>query len=172
MTHLKLTATIAAVISLTACGNAAVSSPPAPATSPASPAAAHHAAEPATAAGARAAAVRYFDLYAAHQYAASWPMLSHAARRDVSRNSWTKIHQECITTSGLAYKIGHIVLAGHTAVVKVSLAGVASKLGSEEQSFAYQHGKWHYVPSDLPVYKGHTVTQAVADLRAQQICSS
>jgi hypothetical protein len=169
MRSLTLAAAAAAVISLAACSHAAAPAPAAPA---ASPAAAHHAAEPATAAGARTAAVRYFDLYAAHQYAASWPMLSHTARRDVSRSSWTKIHQACITTSGLAYKIGHIVLAGHTAVVKVSLAGVAAKLGSEEQSFAYQHGKWHYVPSDLPVYKGHTVAQAVAALRAQQICSS
>ncbi len=38
--------------------------------------------------------------------------------------------------------------------MSISLAGVASKLGSEEVTFVYRGGKWLYAPSDLASYQG------------------
>jgi hypothetical protein len=67
------------------------------------------------------------------------------------------------------------VMAGQTAVMSVSLSGVASGLGSEEESFLYQDGGWFWSPtaSDMSAsgsYKG-TVTQIVARLKAAGWCS-
>ena len=171
MKNRTLAAAIVAASSLAACSHA-TAVPSAAVTAPAG--VTHSAARPApaTAAGARSAATAYFDLYAAGQYAATWSLLSTGARQVVNRSKWVKVHDRCIRsgTSGLSYKIGRITLAGNIAVVKVSLAGALSKLGSEEQSFTYSGGKWGFAPSDLSAYKGHTVAQTVASLKSMQLC--
>jgi len=172
MKPLTFAAVIAAAISLAACSQPAAAPPAAPASSPVSTVGTTAPAVPATAAGARAAATAYFDLYAAGQYAATWALLSPAAQQVVTRSTWVKVHEDCTSSSapGLSYVIGRITLAGNIAVVKVSLAGALSKLGSEEQSFTYSAGRWGFAPSDLSAYKGHTVAQAVAALKAMQLC--
>jgi len=134
------------------------------------------AAAPDTAAGARAAAEHFFALYAAEQYSAAYPLLDSATRAMVPEHKWVRVHEACKSSaSGLSYAVGRPVLAGKTtAVMSVSLSGVASKLGSEEQSFAYQDGGWYWAPSasDLSSagnYKG-SVAQIVARLKAAGEC--
>ena len=79
-----------------------------------------------------------------------------------------EIHLSAVT-SGLSYKVGTPTLARTSAVMSVSLAGVASRLGSEEVTFVYRDGKWLYAPSDLPSYKG-TAAQIVARFKAAGTC--
>jgi hypothetical protein len=163
-----------AVLALAGCGGqgATTSSPPAaspvaaPAPSPAP------AATPDTAAAARSAAEAMFALYGAGQYAAVYPMLSAQARAAVPEHKWVAVHEKCPPqAAGLAYKVGKPVMAGQTAVVAVSLAGVASSLGSEEESFVYQSGGWFWAPSasDIAGYKG-TVAHIVAVRKAAGDC--
>jgi hypothetical protein len=54
----------------------------------------------------------------------------------------------------------------------VSLAGVASSLGSEEETFIYQFGRWVWAPtaSDIAVYRGRSVAQVVAADKAKGEC--
>ena len=47
-----------------------------------------------------------------------------------------------------------MTLAGRSAVISVSLAGMASSLGSEEVSLVYRGSKRLYAPSDLASYQG------------------
>jgi hypothetical protein len=171
MKTVTLAAASIAVIFLSACGKSAGSPPAAAPSVPAQASSSAAPAEPETAAGAKSAAVTYFDLYAARQYAAGYRLLTHAARTAVPKRTWVKVHDDCISSAGLAYKVSRPQLAGTTAVVNVSLAGAASKIGSEEQSFTYQGGRWLFAPSDLPTYRHHTVAQAVAALKAQGLCS-
>jgi hypothetical protein len=129
------------------------------------------AAEPVTAAAAKAAAVAYFALYGAQQYQAAYGMLSPAARSAVSGHVWDAAHMRCLARRApLSYRVAHPVLAGDTAVVKVSLAGVLSRPGSEEASFVYSGGRWWYSPPDLSVYRGHDVAQAVTALKSLGVC--
>ena len=156
-----------ALVALAGCGT-----PAATTSSPASsgPAASNAPAAPDTAAAAKAAAESYFTLYAAGQYAAVYPMLDAQARAAIPEATWVTVHQDCKSAaSGLSYAVGAPVMAGSTAVVKVSIAGALSKLGSEEESFTYEGGKWLFAPNDLPSYKG-TPAQIVARLKAAGSC--
>jgi hypothetical protein len=111
-----------------------------------------------TAAAAKSAATAFFSLYAAGQYPATYPLLDPLARRRIPEATWVTVHQRCKgTASGLSYKVGTPTLAGRSAVMSVSLAGVASSLGSEEVTFVYRGGQWLYAPSDLASYGGSAV---------------
>jgi hypothetical protein len=54
---------------------------------------------------------------------------------------------------------------------EVSLAGVGSSLGSEEESFVYESGGWFWAPStsDIAGYRG-TVAHIVAVRKAAGDC--
>jgi hypothetical protein len=132
----------------------------------------HHPA-PLTAAAAKAAATAYFDFWAAGQYAATSPLLSPAARKVISRHVWIAAHLRCRGSgTGVAYRIRRPELSGHLAVLNLSAAGVASKLGSVEVTFTYTNGHWYYSPSDLSIYRHKSVRQVVAALNAAEGCSS
>jgi hypothetical protein len=157
------------ILALAACSRSAPA--------PAAPVAAASSAAPASpaqadsAAGAKAAATAYFDLYAARQYGAGYQLLTPSARRAVTKGVWVKVHDECRGGTQLAYKVTRPVLAGTAAVVNVSLAGAASKIGSEEQTFAYRGGRWLFEPSDISAYRHGGAARVVARLRAQGLCS-
>ena len=139
---------------------------------PAAAAATSAAAEPETAAGAQSAAQNYYNLYAAGQFAADYPMLSAAARAAIPESTFVTVHQDCKSpAAGLAYKVSAPTMAGSTAVMSVSLAGAGSALGAEEESFVYEGGQWLLSPSaaDLASYKG-TPAQIVAAFKAAGRC--
>jgi hypothetical protein len=170
---IKYLPALAAVLAVAACGGSSLAAPAAsPASSSAAPVAS--AAEADTAAAAQSAASGFFALYAAGQYAAAYPMLDAQARATVSEPVWAAVHQACkSSTSGLSYKIGAPVVAGSSAaVMSVSLAGAASAIGSEEETFVYQGGKWAWSPaaSDLAAYKGGNVQQIVGRLKTAGNC--
>ena len=161
----------------TGCSGSAASSASPPGSSPSQAAAASSApatsppTQADTAAAAKGAAVTYFDLYAAGQYAAGYQLLAPAARKAVTKRVWIRVHQQCRSSSSLAYKVTRPQLAGPIAVVNVSLAGAAAALGSEEETFAYRGGRWLFRPSDLSVYRHRRVPQIVAELKAQNLCN-
>jgi hypothetical protein len=167
-------AVLAAVLAAAGCG-ASSSAPAVPAaTRPPSPAPAP-AATPDTGAAARSAAAALFALYAAGDYPAVYPRLSASVRAIVRQPKWVAVHQKCYgSQQNLSYKIGKPVLAGDTAVISVSVAGVASSLGSEEETFVYQDGGWYWQEpaTDLATAGGYrgTVARVVARLKAGGHC--
>jgi len=140
------------------------------AAAPATPAGVASSTAPVSAAAAQSAARAFFSLYAAGQYAATYPLLAPLARHRISEATWVAVHQRCrSSTAGLSYKVGTATLAARSAVMSVSLAGVASKLGSEEVTFVYRGGRWLYAPSDLASYQG-TAASIIARLRTAGNC--
>lgn len=108
--------------------SAATSAAPAASSPAAAPAAA-----PVTAAAAKSAAKAFFSLYAAGQYAATYPLLDPQARRRIPQATWVTVHvRRKGTAAGLSYKVGTPTLAGRSAVMSVSVAGVASSLAAKK----------------------------------------
>jgi hypothetical protein len=165
-------ALIPIALALAGCGtHAASTSSPASSPAAAAPAAAMPAAQPETAAGAKAAAQSYFALYAAGQYAAVYPMIDAQARAAIPEATWVTVHRDCKSTaSGMSYAVGAPTLAGATAVMSVSISGALSKLGSEEETFLYQGGKWVWDETVLTSWKG-TPAQILAAFKAAGKCS-
>lgn len=128
------------------------------------------AAEPATAAGAVAAARQYFALYRAGEYAALYPMIAPADRAVLAETVWTGLQRTCAQAKGLRYSVSHPVLSGATASMSVAFAG-ASANGTEQVTFTYSGGRWYYAPPDMQVYRGHDVAQAVVAAKAAGQCS-
>jgi len=56
-----------------------------------------------------------------------------------------------------------------SAVISISLPGLAAELGSEEVTFVYRSGRWLYAPYDLGSYTGGPV-RIVAKLKAVGNC--
>lgn len=131
-------------------------------------------AEPETAAGAVAAAQQVFELYAAQQWAAVYPDMIPSIRAAVSEQVFAAVHQQCSgTAAGLSYQVTSPVLAGSTAVVTVSLAGAASGLASESQTFQYDGGKWLWglTPQDAAQWaQGGTAAAIVSRLKGAGYC--
>ena len=158
--------TIAMLIMLTGCGPAASAARTASLSPSVSP-------EPDTAAGARAAAQVFDDLYSAGQYAAMWPLMDASARKSVPQRVWTEVHAQCpAPTAGLARTIKRVTMAGNVALVTETLAGSLGKLGSVVESYVYSGGRWLWAPtaSDLSYYRHGSVAADVAAARVQHMC--
>jgi hypothetical protein len=83
------------------------------------------------------------------------------------------VHQGCPSQSaGLAYDVKDATLAGNTAVVIVSLAGVAASIGFESEALTYSAGRWGLVPNDLSFYKHGSVRADIAAAKAAGYCAS
>ena len=175
----RAAAALVATVALAGCGGASsVSQSSAPlASTPSLPVARPPAPAPETAAAARSAAQRVFARYAAGQFWAVYPMLDTQVRATVSEDKWVAVHQECRPSAArLSYKVGRPVMAGHTAVMVVSLAGVASGPGREKQRLVYEDGSWYWSPSPSDIsaataYKG-SVVGIVARLKAAGKCGN
>jgi hypothetical protein len=168
--------TAAAVLAAAACSSGTSSTPAsttsAAASTSASATATAAAAQPETASAARSVAEQYFGLYSAGQFAATYGLLAPSTQRVVSEATWVAVHQGCPAESaGLAYNVSKAALTGNTAVVTVSLAGVAASLGSESQALIYSAGRWGLVPRDLSFYKHGSVRADIAAAKAAGYCA-
>jgi len=142
------------------------------ATATASPAATASAAQPETAAAAQAAAEQYFGLYSAGQFAAAYGLLAPSAQRAVSLATWVAVHRGCpAEAAGLAYKVSKATVTGGTAIVSVSLAGVAASLGSESEALTYSAGRWGLAPDDLSMYRHGSVKADIDAAKAAGYCA-
>ena len=119
------------------------------------------------AAGARAAARTFFNLYSAGHWAGAYQLLSPAAQHAVSEATWAQAQQGCPNQGAeLADTIKGVALTGNTAVVRAALTRGASPASYTVQVFTYSEGRWGYRPYDLEAYRGHTIGQIVEALKA------
>jgi hypothetical protein len=126
---------------------------------------------PETAAAAKSAATLFLDLYGAAQYAATYEMLSPGAKRAITERTWVTVHQQCKQAPGTSYTVTQPVLTGSSAEVNVSPAGSQSELSSDRENLIYRGGKWCFVPPDLALYRDHTATQVLAELKSMGECA-
>ena len=145
------------------------------ASSPVAATAAGTQAEPETEAGVRAAATAFYDLYSAGQWDQAWAYLTPAAQKAIPRATWTGEHTGCPPTSaGLAREIKGVTMAGSTAVVKETVAGALSKLGTGSDSWSYSGSRWGltFSASDLALYKHGSVKADIAAAKKAGYCAA
>jgi len=129
-------------------------------------------ASPQMRAGARAAAARSYRLYSASQFAAFWNLLSLAAKRQVPRHVWVKVHEACTSPGAAEYRtIKSVTAFGNAAIITEAVAGAPAKPGSAEDVFNYARGHWSYSPSDLSIYHHGSVAADVAAAKAAGFCT-
>jgi hypothetical protein len=132
-------------------------------------------AQPETEAGIRAAATQFYALYAASQWSSAWPYLAPSIQARVSEATFTAVNQGCPSPAGgLARVIKSVTLAGSTAVVTETVAGVASSLGSVADAWQYIGGQWRISlsPSALAVFSHGSAAADIAAAKAAGDCAS
>jgi hypothetical protein len=124
-------------------------------------------------AGARAAAARFYGLYSARRFAASWDLLAPATRRQISRRAWLGVHQACPSAdAGQARTIKAVTVFGDAAIVTETITASAVKPALAEDVFSYSGGRWNYSPADLSIYRHRSVAADIAAAKAAGLCSS
>jgi len=122
-------------------------------------------------ASARAAAKRFYGLYATSDYATLWTMLAPATRHQVSRKAWIGVHQACSAASaGKSRAIKGVTVFGNTAIVAETVAGVTPR--TAEDVFHYTGGHWRYSPQAPGIYRHRSVTADIAAAKAAGLCKS
>jgi hypothetical protein len=107
------------------------------------------------------------------QFATAWGLLAPSVKAEVSQATWVAVHEGCPSESaGLAYDVKNTTLTGNTAVVTVTLAGMASSLASESEALTYAGGRWGFVPNDLRYYEHGSVSADIAAAKAAHLCAS
>ncbi len=128
--------------------------------------------EPETKAGARAAAAKYYRLYSASQFAASWDLLSPSTEGAVPRAVWVSVHAGCLSAdAGTARVIKSVLVFGNAAIVTETIAGAPSRLGKAHDVFNYTNGHWGFAPNDLGIYHHGSVAADIAAAKAQGFCA-
>jgi hypothetical protein len=115
---------------------------------------------------ARAAAIRFYDLYSDGQFAATWKLLTPQMRRDIPERVWVGVHEGC--SAGGAAKpmtVTAVTVFGNAAIVTESIAGSVS-----EQVFSEVKGNWDYGPGTLGIYHRGSVTADISTARAAGFC--
>ena len=81
-------------------------------------------------AGARAAAVLLYGLYAGGHYAAFWNLLAPATKRQISQRAWLGVHKACPAAgAGQSRVIKALTVFGDTAIVTETITAIPVKLG-------------------------------------------
>lgn len=122
-------------------------------------------------ASARAAAKRFYGLYATSDYATLWTMLAPATRHQVPRKAWIGVHQACSAASaGKSRVIKGVTVFGNAAIVAETVSGVT--LRTAEDVFNYTGGHWRYSPQAPGIYRHRSVTADIAAAKAAGLCTS
>ena len=122
-------------------------------------------------ASARAAAKRFYGLYAASSYATLWSQLAPAVRREVSKKAWIGVHEACsAAVAGKPRTITAVTVFGNAAVVAETVAG--AKPGAVEDVFNYTSGRWRYSPQAPSIYRHRSVAADIAAAKAAGLCTS
>jgi hypothetical protein len=123
----------------------------------------------------KAAASTFYDLYSAAQYGAAFQLVDPAQQKTIGKATYVAVFKGCPSPSeGLARVIKKVTLAGHTAVVTETIAGIASNLGSATDSFVYTGGKWyfHYPPQVMDLYAHGSAAADVTAAKTAGYCAS
>jgi hypothetical protein len=124
------------------------------------------AAQPDTAAGVKAAAARFYALYSASQWSASYASLAPSVRAKVTAATWAAVHAGCPSPSaGMARVIKSVTMAGTTAVITETIAGVAGAIGTASDAWTYSGGRWG-IELDADSMRDYSHGSAAADIAA------
>jgi hypothetical protein len=122
-------------------------------------------------ASARAAAKRFYGLYATSHYETLWSLLAPATKHQVSRKAWVGVHEACSAGgAGKSRAIKAVTVFGNAAVVSETVAGVTSR--TVEDVFNYTGGRWRYSPQAPGIYRHGSVTADIAAAKAAGLCKS
>lgn len=164
----------AGLLALAACSGAGAGSPT-PGSSTAS-ATADPSRQPLTAAqvqmvaGARAAAAKFAARYFAGNFSQSWDMLSPAVRHQIAWRVWVKVHDACPPADAArARVISSITVFGNAAIVTTALVGLPGA-GTAHYVFNDIDGKWSYIPNDMVIYHGTSISADIAAARKAGLC--
>ena len=163
-----------AAAGLVGCSNAA-SGPlsPSPAATARTTASSVPPASPQMKSGARAAAVQFYGLYSASQYAAFWNLLAPATKSQVPQAVWVSVHEACPSAgAGKPRTIKAVTVFGNAAIVTEVITGAPVQPGTAADVFNYADGHWSYSPEDLNIYHHGSVTADVAAAKAAGLCAS
>jgi hypothetical protein len=149
-------------------------SPSAPAQATTAPAAAPVTpADRALQASARVAAMQFSGLYSARKFAASWDLLSPAAKHQVPWATWMGVHEGCPSAgAGQAGVIKSVTVFGDAAIVTETSAGAVPGHATAEYVFNDVDGHWLYTPDDVSIYDHGSVAADVAAAKAAGFCGS
>jgi hypothetical protein len=110
----------------------------------------------------RAAADTYYALYAAGEYAQTWPLLTATVRHEIPESTWIAVHDSCPGKDSKAgYRIGQITMGHNVAAVTVTIAAKVTIA-----AFSYSASRWYYLPSGVTDYEHGSVSADVAALKA------
>jgi hypothetical protein len=169
---LRVSLVVAGLAGLAGCGGGGTSAPPVSMTPKViATASSVPSATAGQKASARAAAKRFYGLYAASSYAALWSQLAPAVRREVPKAAWIGVHEACsAAVAGKSRNITAVTVFGNAAVVSETVAG--AKPGAVEDVFNYTGGHWRYSPQAPSIYGHGSVTADIAAAKAAGLCES
>jgi hypothetical protein len=124
--------------------------------------------EPRTRSGARAAAMYFYGLYQANQFAAAWSLLDPSAQRRVPQKLWVQVHAACEGTGARAIRA--VTIFGDAAIITQSPAGAHSRRRTGRDIFDYAAGRWAYSPSDLSIYEHGSAAADIAAAKEAGLC--
>jgi hypothetical protein len=127
-------------------------------------------ASPQMRAKARAAAVQFYGLYSASQFAAFWNLLSAGTKRQIPRHVWISVHNACPSAgAGKSRIIKAVTVFGNAAIITEAIAGASP--ATAEDVFSYVNGHWSYSPADPSIYDHGSVRADVAAAKAAGFCT-
>jgi hypothetical protein len=130
-------------------------------------------ANPQLATGARAAEVRFYDLYSARQFAASWNLLTPVAKHAIPLATWVGVHNGCpLGSAGAVRSVRSVTVFGDAAIVTETIAGSRPRLDVTEDIFSYAGGAWLYSPGNPGIYHHGSVTADITAARAVGFCTT
>ncbi len=128
-------------------------------------------ASPQVEASARAAAARFYGLYFARQFAASWDLLVPAAKHKIPKSVWVRVHDGCLPVgAGKSGVIKSLTVFGNAAIVTEAITGAPSESRTIEAVFNKVNGKWGYSPGDLSIYRHKSALADIAAAKAAGFC--
>ncbi|GII88290.1 hypothetical protein Ssi03_62800 [Sphaerisporangium siamense] len=126
--------------------------------------------QPHTEAGARGAAQKLFDAYAAGNYGAFWDGWTIDAQGLISRRDYARLFELCKPIAqGIRYNVQSAMVQGDTAKVQVTRL-----IGAFTYDFKYEDGRWRFIPEaeTQADYRSKTVEQLAAEKQASRTCAN
>lgn len=123
-------------------------------------------------ASARAAAVRFYQLYSAGHFAAAWDQLSATTKSEIQKHAWVSVHEGCASGGEKSRVVRSVTVFGNAAIVTEVLAGGSAHVQTTEDVFNFANGRWRYSPANPSIYRHRSVAADIAAARSAGTCAS
>lgn len=127
-------------------------------------------ASPQEKAAARTAAARFYGLYAAADFGELWHLLAPAAKREIPRRVWVRVHVACRADAMAQRTIEQVTVFGNAAIITESVGGPTGH--GAEDVFNEINGRWAFSPPDPGIYERGSAAAAISAARAAGWCAS